>query len=67
MLTVLVATAVTLLTLDFRGFGPLSSGQRAARELLEPIAGAGANVARPVKNAWHGVTDYDSEIGRAHV
>ena len=60
VLALLVATAVTLLTLDFRGFGPLSSGQRSARELLEPIAGAGSSAVRPVKNAWHGVTDYSS-------
>lgn len=58
MLALLVATSVTLLTLDFRGFGPLEEAQQGARELLEPVAGVVATGTRPVRNAWRGIVDY---------
>jgi rod shape-determining protein MreC len=58
VLALLVATAVTLLTLDFRGFGPLQRAEQRLREVVEPVAGAFATATRPVRNVWHGVTDY---------
>lgn len=72
ILALLVATAVTLLTLDFRGFGPLAKAQAAAREVLEPVAGAGSSLARPAKNVWHGIADYndvkaENDVLRAEV
>jgi rod shape-determining protein MreC len=53
-----VATSVTLLTLDFRGFGPLEEAQQGAREVLEPVAGTVASATRPVRTAWRGIVDY---------
>ena len=58
-LLVLVLTAVTLLTLDFRGFGPLESSQEAVRSILNPLRDVSSAAFDPVADAWNGVTDYD--------
>jgi hypothetical protein len=58
VLALLVATAITLLTLDFRGFGPLERAQLSMREGLEPVAGAVGTVTRPISDVWHGIVDY---------
>jgi rod shape-determining protein MreC len=58
IVALLVATAVTLITLDFRGFGPLESAQRAVRGALEPIAGLATGATRPVTRLWNGIADY---------
>lgn len=57
-LALLVLTALTLLTLDFRGVGPLQSAQHGARDALDPVRRGLATVFRPVTNAWHGIWDY---------
>lgn len=57
-LALLVLTAVTLLSLDFRGFGPLEAAQRGIRDLLEPIATGTDVVLGPVGDAWNAVFDY---------
>ncbi len=57
-LLLLVATAISLLTLDFRGFGPLETVQRRVRGVLEPVAGTADRAFDPVRNAWNGVFDY---------
>jgi rod shape-determining protein MreC len=54
----LAATALSLLTLDFRGFGPLETAQDGVRGVLEPVAGAFDSAFDPARNAWHGVVDY---------
>lgn len=59
ILALLVATAVTIVTLDFRGFGPLERVTDAARDGAEGAASAFAVVTRPVTNVWQGITDYD--------
>ena len=59
IVALVVATAVTLITLDFRGFGPLESAQRAVRDAVQPVADVATGVARPVTNVWSGITDYD--------
>ncbi len=59
VLALLVATAISLLTLDFRGFGPLESVQRGARSALDPVVGAVSAVTSPVANVWRGIVDYD--------
>ena len=50
----LVLTAVTLLTLDGRGFGPIDSARSAVLSALSPVGDAAAAVFRPVSNAWDG-------------
>jgi rod shape-determining protein MreC len=58
-LVLLVLTAVTFLTLDFRDFGPLDSAQSAVRDLLEPVASLTSTVFSPVTDVWNGLFDYD--------
>lgn len=58
VLALLVATSVTLLTLDFRNFGPLERAQQSLREVVEPVAGAFSSATSPVRNVWHGIADY---------
>jgi rod shape-determining protein MreC len=57
-LALLVLTAVTLLTLDFRGFGPLESAQSTARDLLSPVRSGAETVTSPIGDAFRGVIDY---------
>lgn len=58
ILLLLVATALSLVTLDFRGFGPLATVQRGVRSVFEPLVGAVDYVASPVRNGWRGITGY---------
>ena len=48
----LVLTAVTLLTLDGRGFGPIDSARNAILSALSPVGDAAAAVFEPIGNAW---------------
>jgi rod shape-determining protein MreC len=48
----LVLTAVTLLTLDGRGFGPIDSARSAILSVLSPVGDAAKAVADPIGNAW---------------
>lgn len=54
----LILTAVVLLTLDFRSFGPLDRAQHAVRDALAPVRSGVAAVIRPGTNAVKGVFDY---------
>jgi rod shape-determining protein MreC len=58
-LVLLVLTAVTLLTLDSRGFGPLDSARSAVLSALSPVGDVAANVFRPVGDAWDGAFNSD--------
>ncbi len=58
VLLLIIATALSLVTLDFRGFGPLGTVQRAVRSVFEPVVGIGDFAVSPFRNAWRGVTDY---------
>jgi len=53
----LVLTAVTLLTLDGRGFGPIDSARSAILSALSPVGDAGAAVFRPISDAWSSAFD----------
>jgi rod shape-determining protein MreC len=48
----LVLTAITLLTLDGRGFGPIDSARSAVLSVLSPVGDAASSVFRPIGNAW---------------
>ena len=61
VLVLLVATAITLLTLDFRNFGPLQTAQDRIQDVLEPLAGGVGSASRPLSDVWHGIADY-SEV-----
>lgn len=53
----LVLTAITLLTLDGRGFGPIGSARSAVLSALSPVGDFGAAIFRPVGNAWSSAFD----------
>ena len=59
VLVVIVLTAITLITLDTRNgrSGPVGALGRAAHTLVSPVQGAVNDVASPVSDWWHGVTD----------
>ncbi len=57
-LLLLVLTAVTLLTLDFRSFGPLATVQRGVRSVLAPVRSGVETVTRPVTDGARGIVDY---------
>ena len=59
-LMLLVLSAVTLLSLDFRGFGPLTTVQRGLRSVLSPIRAGVDTVLQPITDAGRGVFDYGS-------
>ena len=58
-LILLLVTSVTLLTLDFRGFGPIQSAQDAMRDAFQPIENGVSNVFGPVTDSWSAITEYD--------
>lgn len=54
----LVLSSILLLTLDLRG-NPLIDRMRSAfSNVLTPFEKAGDVIATPIRNAWHGATDY---------
>lgn len=57
-LALLVLTAVTLLTLDFRSFGPLDRAQSAVRDVLAPVRSGVLSVVSPVGDAVRGIFDF---------
>ena len=58
-LLLLALTAITLLTLDLRSFGPLDSAQRFVRDLLHPVTEVAGTAFSPFSDAWNAVFDYD--------
>ena len=58
-LVLLVLTSITLITLDFRGFGPLETARSAVLSAFAPVGDATTAVFRPVGNLWHGAFQYD--------
>jgi rod shape-determining protein MreC len=57
-LMLLVLTAVTLLTLDFRSFGPLATVQRGLRNVLAPVRSGVETVTQPITDGARGIVDY---------
>lgn len=54
-LVVLLLISITLITLDFRGFGPLEGVKSGVNTLFSPIRTAGDAVFGPVASAWDGI------------
>lgn len=59
LLLLLLLTAATLLTLDFRGFGPLDTAQSRVRDVLEPAVSAVETVLGPVAEVWTVMFSYN--------
>ena len=60
ILALIVLTAVTLITLDVRGSGPISTLRGGAHDVVDPIAGAFGAVFSPVGDWIDGVTSTTS-------
>ncbi len=58
LLLLLALAAITLLTLDMRGFGPLETVQGFLRDVLHPVASLAATAASPFGNTWNGIFNY---------
>ena len=58
-LLLLILTAITLLTLDFRGYGPLETAQSRVRDILEPVVSAVDVVLGPVAEVWTVMFSYN--------
>ena len=63
-LAVLLLSCLTLLTLDFRGFGPLENVQSGMREVLSPLRSATESITDPLVDVWDGVFDYDNVVSQ---
>ena len=57
-LLILVAAALTLLTLQFRGVAPLDAFQQGVRDILSPVRSVVDRVTDPVQTVWNGIFDY---------
>lgn len=57
-LVLLGLTAITLLSLDLSGFGPVGTVQRWVRDLLHPVTEVAGAIASPFADAWNAVFDY---------
>ena len=55
----LLLTSALLLTLDLRGTSIFDSVRAGFRRALEPFETAADVVTKPIRNAWHGIMDYD--------
>ena len=58
-IALLVLTTLTLLTLDFRTYGPIENIQSGVRDVLQPIVSVTDTVLGPVGDVWKAVTDYN--------
>jgi rod shape-determining protein MreC len=58
-LILLILTSITLITLDFRGFGPIDSARSAVLSAFGPVGDAASSAFRPVGNFWHGAFEQD--------
>ena len=57
-IVLLVLSSVLLLTIDIRGNPVIDRARSAFATLLSPFETAGRVIATPIRNAWHGATDY---------
>lgn len=57
-LILLIVTSISILTLDFRGFGPLEAARGAVLGVLAPVGDFFGGVFEPVGNIWNGITGY---------
>ena len=57
-LVLLALTAITLLTVDLNGFGPVESAQRVVRDVLHPVTTLASTIFSPAGDAWNSVFNY---------
>jgi rod shape-determining protein MreC len=59
-LLIILAAALTLLTLQFRGLQPLDAFQQGVRDIVEPVRSLSDRLTDPVQTAWHGVFGFEA-------
>ncbi len=57
-LALLILTSITLLSLDFRSFGPLDAAQSTVRDLLHPVTSVVGTALSPIGDAWNAAFRY---------
>ena len=55
----LLLTSVLLLTLDLRGNAIFDGVRTGFNKFMEPLESAADVATRPIRNAWHGIMDYE--------
>lgn len=58
-LALLILTSVTLISLDYGGFGPLDGARRAVLSFTSPVRDAVGGGLEPVGDVWQGAFSYD--------
>ena len=53
-IVLLVLTSITLLTLDYRGFGPLETARSSVLSFFAPVGDAASGVFSPIGDTWNG-------------
>jgi rod shape-determining protein MreC len=53
-LVLLVLTSITLLTLDFRGFGPIETARSSVLSFFAPVGDFASGVFSPIGDTWNG-------------
>jgi len=56
----LLLTSVLLLTLDLRGNAIFDGVRTGFNKFMEPLESAADVATRPIRNAWHGIMDYQN-------
>ena len=59
ILILLLLTSITLLSLDYQGFGSLNQVKSAARSIVDPLAGTSDSITAPVTNAWRSFNEFE--------
>lgn len=68
VLLILVLTSVLFITVDSHGGGVIGGTRSAFGYVFRPFRGVARVVTRPVRNAWHGITNYgDLEKENLHL
>ncbi|MBA3399633.1 MAG: rod shape-determining protein MreC [Acidimicrobiia bacterium] len=62
LIIALLLTSVLLVTLDLRGNSILDTLRNGFQQAMDPLESAADVVARPVRNAWRGITRYDELV-----
>jgi cell shape-determining protein MreC len=57
-IVLLLLTSILLLTLDLRGNAIFDAARTGFNKFMDPLQSAADVATRPVRNAWHGIVDY---------
>jgi cell shape-determining protein MreC len=58
-IVLLLLTSVLLLTLDLRGNAVFDAARSGFTKMMDPVESAADVATKPVRNAWHGIMDWD--------